>query len=84
MPSFYPSMVSLWVSDSFERKDMERSLLAQLLVNLSKGHDNLINRSQLIEGYVSIFNGNPYKYKSQMCSIRISIVTPYISFFCQA
>nr|QEX51116.1 eukaryotic translation initiation factor 4G-like isoform X1 [Cymbidium ensifolium] len=55
-PSFYPSMVSLWVSDSFERKNMERSLLAQLLVNLSKGHDNLISRSQLVEGFESVLS----------------------------
>ncbi|KAI0489165.1 hypothetical protein KFK09_029007 [Dendrobium nobile] len=55
-PSFYPSMVSLWVSDSFERKNMERSLLAQLIVNLSKHHDSLISPSQLVEGFESVLS----------------------------
>lgn len=53
-PSFCPSMVSIWVSDSFERKSAERSLLAQLLVNLTKGHSSLISRPQLIEGFESV------------------------------
>ncbi|KAK8916034.1 Eukaryotic translation initiation factor 4G [Platanthera zijinensis] len=52
-PSFCPSMVSIWVSDSFERKSTDRSLLAQLLVNLTKGH-SLISRPQLIEGFESV------------------------------
>ncbi|XP_020577522.1 eukaryotic translation initiation factor 4G-like [Phalaenopsis equestris] len=55
-PSFYPSMVSLWVCDSFERKNLERNLLAQLLVNLSKGHDSLITRAQLVEGFESVLS----------------------------
>ncbi|PKU68988.1 eukaryotic translation initiation factor 4G isoform X1 [Dendrobium catenatum] len=55
-PSFYPSMVSHWVSDSFERKNMERSLLAQLIVNLSKRHDSLISPSQLVEGFESVLS----------------------------
>lgn len=29
-PSFYPSMISLWVTDSFERKDKERDLWQSL------------------------------------------------------
>ncbi|KAK8944733.1 Eukaryotic translation initiation factor 4G [Platanthera zijinensis] len=53
-PGFYPSMVSLWVTDSFEMKNVERSLLAQLLVNLTKGHDGLIKRAQLIQGFESV------------------------------
>ncbi|KAK9121115.1 hypothetical protein Syun_018732 [Stephania yunnanensis] len=50
-PSFYPSMVSLWVTDSFERKDMERDLLAKLLVNLTKSQDSLLSQVQLIKGF---------------------------------
>ncbi|KAJ6722637.1 EUKARYOTIC TRANSLATION INITIATION FACTOR 4G-LIKE [Salix koriyanagi] len=38
-PSFHPSMISLWVSDSFERKDMERDLLAKLLASLARSQD---------------------------------------------
>ncbi|KAL5732108.1 hypothetical protein ACHQM5_004762 [Ranunculus cassubicifolius] len=49
-PNFYPSMVSLWVSDSFERKDMERDLLSKLLVDLTKPGDSIFNSVDLIKG----------------------------------
>ncbi|CAL5355826.1 unnamed protein product [Camellia sinensis] len=50
-PSFYPSMISIWVNDSFERKDRDRDLLAGLLVNLTKSRDSmLISPVQLMEG----------------------------------
>ena len=49
-PSFYPSMVSIWVTDSFERKDMERDLLAKLLVNLCNSRDSLLSQAQLTQG----------------------------------
>ncbi|CAL5086182.1 unnamed protein product [Urochloa decumbens] len=49
-PSFYPSVVSLWVNDSFERKDMERELLAKLFVSLCSGRHNLLSKQQLING----------------------------------
>ncbi|XP_073307973.1 eukaryotic translation initiation factor 4G-like [Primulina huaijiensis] len=50
-PSFYPSMISIWVTDSFERKDVERDLLAKLLVSLVKREDGTINKDQLIKGF---------------------------------
>ncbi|XP_075476306.1 eukaryotic translation initiation factor 4G-like [Primulina tabacum] len=50
-PSFYPSMISIWVTDSFERKDVERDLLAKLLVSLVKRQDGTINKDQLIKGF---------------------------------
>ncbi|KAF5201308.1 Eukaryotic translation initiation factor 4g like, partial [Thalictrum thalictroides] len=53
-PSFYPSMVSIWVTDSFERKDLERDLLAKLLVDLTKPRDSLLNPVQLIKGFESV------------------------------
>ncbi|TVU38451.1 hypothetical protein EJB05_11822, partial [Eragrostis curvula] len=53
-PSFYPSVVSLWVNDSFERKDMERELLAKLLVSLCGGQHNLLSKRQLIDGLASV------------------------------
>ncbi|KAL1562055.1 eukaryotic translation initiation factor 4G-like isoform X2 [Salvia divinorum] len=53
-PSFYPTMISLWVTDSFERKDMERDLLTKLLINLSKLQDRVINEDQLIKGFESV------------------------------
>lgn len=49
-PNFHPSMVSLWVIDSFERKNTERDLLAKLLVQLGKSHDGLLTQTQFIEG----------------------------------
>lgn len=50
-PSFYPSMISIWVTDSFERKDMERDLLAKLLVNLSNSQNAMLSQSELVKGY---------------------------------
>ncbi|KAG8080159.1 hypothetical protein GUJ93_ZPchr0007g4033 [Zizania palustris] len=53
-PSFYPSVVSLWINDSFERKDMERDLLTKLFVSLCNGRNNLLSKPQLIEGLVIV------------------------------
>jgi len=44
-------MVSVWVTDSFERKDTERDLLAKLLIDLVKSHGGTLSQAQLIEGY---------------------------------
>ena len=49
-PGFYPSMVSIWVTDSFERKDKEMDMLAKLLVNLTKSRDAMLSQVQLIKG----------------------------------
>ncbi|URD89762.1 eukaryotic translation initiation factor [Musa troglodytarum] len=53
-PSFYPTMISLWVSDSFERKDVERDLLAKLIINLCNSRDCLLSRAQLLQGFESV------------------------------
>ncbi|XP_040381953.1 eukaryotic translation initiation factor 4G isoform X2 [Oryza brachyantha] len=53
-PSFYPHVVSLWVNDSFERKDMERELLTKLFVSLCNSRNNLLSKSQLTEGLVFV------------------------------
>jgi len=50
-PSFYPSLVSLWITDSFERKDLERELLAKLLVHLCAAQEHLLSQRQLLQGY---------------------------------
>ncbi|MED6209293.1 hypothetical protein PIB30_053252 [Stylosanthes scabra] len=55
-PSFHPSMVSIWVTDSFERKNTERDLLAQLLVNLVKSQDGTLSQAQLIKGFESVLS----------------------------
>ncbi|ONM24278.1 Eukaryotic translation initiation factor 4G [Zea mays] len=53
-PNFYPFLVSLWVNDSFERKDMERELLAKLLVSLCSGRHNLLSKQQLSDGLSNV------------------------------
>ncbi|XP_058752060.1 eukaryotic translation initiation factor 4G-like isoform X2 [Vicia villosa] len=55
-PSFHPSMVSLWVTDSFERKDTHRDLLAKLLIDLVKSHGGILSQTQLIEGFESVLS----------------------------
>lgn len=53
-PSFYPSMVSIWLSDSFERKDADRDSLAKLLVNLTKSRDGILSQESLVRGLESV------------------------------
>ncbi|XP_058205058.1 eukaryotic translation initiation factor 4G-like isoform X2 [Rhododendron vialii] len=55
-PSFYPTMISIWVNDSFERKDMERDLLANLLIHLSQPRDGTLNQDHLIRGFESVLS----------------------------
>ncbi|KAL2319814.1 hypothetical protein Fmac_028783 [Flemingia macrophylla] len=55
-PSFHSSMVSLWVTDSFERKDTERDLLAKLLVNLVRSQNGILSQSQIIKGFESVLS----------------------------
>ncbi|CAL0329514.1 unnamed protein product [Lupinus luteus] len=55
-PSFHPSMVSLWVTDSFERKDTERDLLAKLLIHLVKSQDATLSQAHLIKGFESVLS----------------------------
>ncbi|XP_073122289.1 eukaryotic translation initiation factor 4G-like [Henckelia pumila] len=55
-PSFYPSMISIWVTDSFERRDMERDLLTKLLISLIKRQDGTLNKDQLIKGFESVLS----------------------------
>ncbi|XP_068655930.1 eukaryotic translation initiation factor 4G-like [Aristolochia californica] len=56
-PRFYPSMVMLWVTDSFDRKnDTDRDLLAKLLVNLCKSRDSLLSQAQLMKGFESVLS----------------------------
>ncbi|PON58867.1 26S proteasome regulatory complex, non-ATPase subcomplex, Rpn1 subunit [Parasponia andersonii] len=53
-PSFHPTMIYLWVTDSFEGKDVERDLLSKLLVNLTKSHGDTLSQLQLIKGFESV------------------------------
>ncbi|PON99784.1 26S proteasome regulatory complex, non-ATPase subcomplex, Rpn1 subunit [Trema orientale] len=55
-PSFHPTMISIWVTDSFEGKDVDRDLLAKLLVNLIKFHGDTLSQSQVIKGYEKFVN----------------------------
>ncbi|KAF3793019.1 Eukaryotic translation initiation factor 4G [Nymphaea thermarum] len=54
-PNFYPTMVSLWVTDSFERKNIERDRLTKLLVSLCKSRNHLLSQRQLINGFEYVF-----------------------------
>ncbi|XP_074555571.1 eukaryotic translation initiation factor 4G-like isoform X2 [Curcuma longa] len=53
-PSFYPTMVTVWITDSFERNNVERELLVKLIINLYKSRDCLLNQSQLLQGFESV------------------------------
>uniref|UniRef100_A0A803M4K4 Eukaryotic translation initiation factor 4G n=1 Tax=Chenopodium quinoa TaxID=63459 RepID=A0A803M4K4_CHEQI len=53
-PKFYPTVISLWVTDAFERKALERDMLAKLLINLTKPRDSMFSPQQLIEGFDSV------------------------------
>ncbi|CAN8254146.1 unnamed protein product [Cochlearia groenlandica] len=53
-PAFHPKMISVWVTDSFERKDKERDLLSKLLVNLVKSADNALTEVQLVKGFETV------------------------------
>ncbi|KAJ0961804.1 hypothetical protein J5N97_029632 [Dioscorea zingiberensis] len=54
--NFYPTMISLWITDSFERKDMERDLLARLLVKLNKSQEHVLSETQLIQGFENVLS----------------------------
>ncbi|TYI67713.1 hypothetical protein E1A91_D08G037700v1 [Gossypium mustelinum] len=54
--NFHPTMIALWVTDSFERKDMERHLLAKLLANLARSHDGVLSQDQLVKGFESVLS----------------------------
>ncbi|XP_022147112.1 eukaryotic translation initiation factor 4G-like isoform X2 [Momordica charantia] len=49
-PGFYSSMISLWITDSFERETKERDLLAKLLVSLAKSKNATFTQLQLVKG----------------------------------
>ncbi|XP_057532324.1 eukaryotic translation initiation factor 4G-like isoform X2 [Amaranthus tricolor] len=50
-PKFNPTVISIWVADAYERKDLERDMLAKLLVNLTKARDDMFSPQQLIKGF---------------------------------
>jgi len=49
-PLFHSTMVSLWMLDSFVRKDVQVDLLGNLLTHLCKSEPFLLNQGQLTEG----------------------------------
>ncbi|XP_022964247.1 eukaryotic translation initiation factor 4G-like isoform X1 [Cucurbita moschata] len=53
-PAFHPTMISLWVTDAFERTDLERDLLAKLVVNLSRSNDGTLNQIHLVKGFEAV------------------------------
>ncbi|XP_071741492.1 eukaryotic translation initiation factor 4G-like isoform X2 [Rutidosis leptorrhynchoides] len=55
-PGFYPSMISIWVNNSFERKAEERNSLTKLLINLAKSHDQILSRDSLVKGFEMVLS----------------------------
>ncbi|XP_057544287.1 eukaryotic translation initiation factor 4G-like isoform X2 [Amaranthus tricolor] len=53
-PRFYPTVISIWVTDSFERKDLERDMLSKLLVDLTRAREGIFTPAQLVEGFKSV------------------------------
>lgn len=53
-PSFYPTVISIWVTDAFERKDKERDMLAKLLISLARPQEGIFSQDQLTEGFESV------------------------------
>ncbi|KAG6574827.1 Eukaryotic translation initiation factor 4G, partial [Cucurbita argyrosperma subsp. sororia] len=53
-PDFHPTMISLWVTDAFERTDLERDLLGKLVVNLSRANDGTLNQAHLVKGFEAV------------------------------
>ncbi|XP_015169468.1 eukaryotic translation initiation factor 4G-like [Solanum tuberosum] len=52
-PSFHPMMLSIWVNDSFQRKERDRDLLARLLISLTKSKV-VLETKHLIKGFESV------------------------------
>ncbi|KAH7427227.1 hypothetical protein KP509_10G035100 [Ceratopteris richardii] len=50
-PTFYPTMVSTWISLSFEKGDVDRELLAKLLISLQKLEPIVLKQEQVIQGF---------------------------------
>lgn len=55
-PLFHPTMVSLWITDSFDRKDVEVDLLGNLLTYLCMTEPFLLNKGQLLKGLESVLS----------------------------
>ncbi|PWA13633.1 initiation factor eIF-4 gamma, MA3, Armadillo-type fold protein [Artemisia annua] len=55
-PRFYPTMISIWVTDSFERKDKDRDSLAKLLINLTRSQDGILSQDSLVRGFESVLS----------------------------
>ncbi|XP_076949140.1 uncharacterized protein LOC143621677 [Bidens hawaiensis] len=55
-PWFHPSMISIWVTDSFERKNTDRELLAKLLINLTKSQEGILSQDSLVRGLESVLS----------------------------
>lgn len=49
-PWYHPTLVSLWILDSFDRKDLERDGLGDLFIHLCKTEPSLLSQEQLMKG----------------------------------
>jgi hypothetical protein len=59
-PDFHPTLVSIWVSDSLDKKETERSLLVSLLLHLYAFETPLLTQEEIARGYFQP-TGSPFK-----------------------
>jgi len=50
-PKHHAEMVYTWASESFEKKDRQREMLAELLDHLHRNNPPLLSHDQLEKGY---------------------------------
>ncbi|KAJ7520114.1 hypothetical protein O6H91_20G066900 [Diphasiastrum complanatum] len=55
-PQFHSRMVSIWVSDTLEKKDIERDCLVGLLIYLRRMERPLLTREHLVQGFQSVLH----------------------------
>jgi translation initiation factor 4G len=63
-PWFHSKIVSQWVTDSFDRNNVERDLLAKLLIYLCNEKPNLLSHEQLLTGLVLVLGLFPLRMQA--------------------
>lgn len=51
-PKFHPTMISMWLSDALEKKDVERELVMKLIIHLRNTDPALLTSEHILRGYV--------------------------------
>jgi translation initiation factor 4G len=55
-PDFHPTLVSIWVSDSLDKKETERSLLVSLLLHLYDFETPLLTQEEIARGLEGVLS----------------------------